>query len=72
MLFIFVLIFRDKPTKTDKSVYDAVSNSDVDVTKYPYVYRWRHTVSLYTPKERDRYFKSRYIFGYFSFIHNLN
>lgn len=49
-------IFSDKPTKTDKSVYDAISNCDIDVTKYPYVYRWRHTVSLYTPKERERYF----------------
>ncbi|XP_050672852.1 ankyrin repeat and LEM domain-containing protein 2 homolog [Leptidea sinapis] len=45
-------IYGEEPTKMDRLVYDAISSCDISVTEFPYVFRWRHTIALYTPEER--------------------
>ncbi|XP_028172688.1 ankyrin repeat and LEM domain-containing protein 2 isoform X2 [Ostrinia furnacalis] len=46
-------IYGEEPTKMDRLVFDAVSQCDIRPEQLPNVYRWRHTVSLYTPAERN-------------------
>uniref|UniRef100_A0A6P7H126 Ankyrin repeat and LEM domain-containing protein 2 n=1 Tax=Diabrotica virgifera virgifera TaxID=50390 RepID=A0A6P7H126_DIAVI len=45
----------DNPTKVDCEVFNALYFSEVklDNKKYPNIYRWYHTISLYTQEERD-------------------
>ncbi|KAL0879341.1 hypothetical protein ABMA27_003117 [Loxostege sticticalis] len=46
-------IYGEEPTKMDRLVFDAVLQCDIQPDKYPNVYRWRHTVALYSPTERN-------------------
>ncbi|XP_053616623.1 ankyrin repeat and LEM domain-containing protein 2 homolog [Plodia interpunctella] len=46
-------IYGDQPSKMDRLVYEAVSQCAVDRELFPSVYRWRHTVALYSPAARD-------------------
>ncbi|CAH0397175.1 unnamed protein product [Chilo suppressalis] len=46
-------IYGEEPSKMDRLVFDAVSQCPVDPAQFPNVYRWRHTVALYTPAERE-------------------
>ncbi|CAG9832251.1 unnamed protein product [Diabrotica balteata] len=50
-----VFIEGDNPTKVDCEVFNALYFSEVklDNKKYPNIYRWYHTISLYTQEERD-------------------
>ncbi|CAG9762865.1 unnamed protein product [Ceutorhynchus assimilis] len=43
------------PTKTDCEVFNAISYSDcdIDLKKYPLVYKWHHCISLYKKSERE-------------------
>ncbi|XP_066258044.1 ankyrin repeat and LEM domain-containing protein 2 isoform X3 [Euwallacea similis] len=42
------------PTKTDHAVFNALryANCDIDVAKYPQVYKWHHLISLFKESER--------------------
>ncbi|CAG4937917.1 unnamed protein product [Parnassius apollo] len=48
-------IYGEEPTKMDRLVYEAILQSDVPLEQFPNVYRWRHTISLYPPKEREKW-----------------
>ncbi|CAH2055892.1 unnamed protein product, partial [Iphiclides podalirius] len=48
-------IYGEEPTKMDRLVYEAIIQCDVPLEKFPNVYRWRHTVALYPPKEMERW-----------------
>lgn len=39
----------------DRLVYDALHDLAINPEKYPNVYRWRHSIALYTPQQRDRW-----------------
>ncbi|KAH1021064.1 hypothetical protein HUJ04_010625 [Dendroctonus ponderosae] len=43
------------PTKTDYMVFEALryANCEIDRMKYPTVYKWRHSISLYRESERE-------------------
>ncbi|KAL1505803.1 hypothetical protein ABEB36_005280 [Hypothenemus hampei] len=45
------------PTKTDYSVFNALKLADcnIDRMKYPTVYRWHHSISLFKKSERERW-----------------
>jgi hypothetical protein len=47
--------YSEEPTKMDRLVFDAVSECQVNLELFPNVYRWRHTVALYSPTERNAY-----------------
>lgn len=44
----------EEPTQMDRLVYDAVADCHITPDQYPSIYRWRHTVALYPPKEREK------------------
>ncbi|CAG9782287.1 unnamed protein product [Diatraea saccharalis] len=46
-------IYGEEPTKMDRLVYDAICQCRIEPSVFPNVYRWRHTVALYTPAERE-------------------
>ncbi|XP_069362293.1 ankyrin repeat and LEM domain-containing protein 2 homolog isoform X2 [Maniola hyperantus] len=48
-------IYGEEPTKMDRLVFEAISECRVTPDTFPNIYRWRHTVSLYTPAERDQW-----------------
>ncbi|XP_063622788.1 ankyrin repeat and LEM domain-containing protein 2 [Cydia splendana] len=47
-------IYGEEPSKMDRLVFDALAPCSISPESYPNVYRWRHTVALYSPKERDK------------------
>lgn len=49
-------IFSEYPTKLDLEVFNAINYAEVtiDRTKYPNVYKWYHSISLYNREERER------------------
>ncbi|XP_046970697.1 ankyrin repeat and LEM domain-containing protein 2 homolog [Vanessa cardui] len=46
-------IYGEEPTKMDRLVFEAIKDVRISHDTYPNVFRWRHTVALYTPSERD-------------------
>ncbi|GBP77365.1 Ankyrin repeat and LEM domain-containing protein 2 [Eumeta japonica] len=46
-------IYGEEPTKMDRLVYEAVRDCEMSAQTHPYLYRWRHTIALYTPHERE-------------------
>ncbi|CAB3225478.1 unnamed protein product [Arctia plantaginis] len=46
-------IYGEEPTKMDRLVYDALYDLSINAEQYPNVYRWRHSIALYTPQQRD-------------------
>ncbi|XP_068623068.1 ankyrin repeat and LEM domain-containing protein 2 homolog [Battus philenor] len=48
-------IYGEEPSKMDRLVYEAILQSEVPLDQFPNVYRWRHTISLYTPEEREKW-----------------
>ncbi|XP_013149091.1 PREDICTED: uncharacterized protein LOC106111508 isoform X2 [Papilio polytes] len=48
-------IYGEEPTKMDRLVYDALSELEVSEEEFPNVHRWRHTVALYSPQERQKW-----------------
>ncbi|KAG7304982.1 hypothetical protein JYU34_010416 [Plutella xylostella] len=47
-------VYGEEPTQMDRLVYDAVADCHITPDQYPSIYRWRHTVALYPPKEREK------------------
>ncbi|XP_066152674.1 ankyrin repeat and LEM domain-containing protein 2 homolog isoform X2 [Euwallacea fornicatus] len=49
-----VFLVGTYPTKTDQAVFNALryANCDIDVAKYPQVYKWHHLISLFKETER--------------------
>lgn len=45
-------MYSEEPSEMDRLVYDAVAECDISPAEYPNVYRWRHSVALYTTPER--------------------
>ncbi|XP_061717091.1 ankyrin repeat and LEM domain-containing protein 2 [Cydia pomonella] len=48
-------IYGEEPSKMDRLVFDALAPCSISPESYPNVYRWRHTVALYSPTERDKW-----------------
>ncbi|XP_072945734.1 ankyrin repeat and LEM domain-containing protein 2 homolog [Epargyreus clarus] len=48
-------IYGEEPTKMDRLVFEAISECRVAAETFPNVFRWRHTVALYSPTERDKW-----------------
>ncbi|XP_049878627.1 ankyrin repeat and LEM domain-containing protein 2 homolog [Pectinophora gossypiella] len=48
-------IYGEEPTKMDRLVFDALADCLINTDRFPNVYRWRHTVALYPPEERDKW-----------------
>ncbi|XP_048481542.1 ankyrin repeat and LEM domain-containing protein 2 homolog isoform X2 [Plutella xylostella] len=48
-------VYGEEPTQMDRLVYDAVADCHITPDQYPSIYRWRHTVALYPPKEREKW-----------------
>ncbi|KAM3965913.1 LOW QUALITY PROTEIN: ankyrin repeat and LEM domain-containing protein 2 [Aphomia sociella] len=48
-------IYGEEPSKMDRLVFDALCDCQISVQQYPNVYRWRHTVALYSPTEREKW-----------------
>ncbi|XP_026736272.1 ankyrin repeat and LEM domain-containing protein 2-like [Trichoplusia ni] len=48
-------IYGEEPTKMDRLVYDALCDTNISRDQYPNVYRWRHSVALYPPDQRDNW-----------------
>lgn len=48
-------IYGEEPTKMDRLVFDAITDCEISREQYPYLCRWRHTVALYSPTERDKW-----------------
>ncbi|XP_052744504.1 ankyrin repeat and LEM domain-containing protein 2, partial [Bicyclus anynana] len=48
-------IYGEEPTKMDRLVFEALSECRITPDAFPNIFRWRHTVSLYSPSERDRW-----------------
>lgn len=48
-------IYGEEPRKMDRLVFDALCECNINVQQFPNVYRWRHTVALYSPTERDKW-----------------
>ncbi|XP_059046696.1 ankyrin repeat and LEM domain-containing protein 2 [Achroia grisella] len=48
-------IYGEEPSKMDRLVFDALCECNINVQQFPNVYRWRHTVALYSPTERDKW-----------------
>ncbi|XP_004925434.3 ankyrin repeat and LEM domain-containing protein 2 homolog isoform X1 [Bombyx mori] len=46
-------IYGEEPSKADRLVYDALADCRVSPDEYPCVYRWRHAVGLYAPRDRN-------------------
>ncbi|XP_041969044.1 ankyrin repeat and LEM domain-containing protein 2 homolog [Aricia agestis] len=46
-------IYGEEPTKIDRLVYEAVKDVSLTSEAYPNVFRWKHTVALYTDEERE-------------------
>ncbi|XP_075981882.1 ankyrin repeat and LEM domain-containing protein 2 isoform X2 [Anticarsia gemmatalis] len=46
-------IYGEEPTKMDRLVFDALRDQSISPESYPNVYRWRHSIALYTPQQRD-------------------
>ncbi|XP_013171692.1 PREDICTED: ankyrin repeat and LEM domain-containing protein 2 isoform X2 [Papilio xuthus] len=51
-------IYGEEPTKMDRLVFDALADVEVSEEEFPNVHRWRHTVALYTPQERQKWVQS--------------
>lgn len=49
-----MIVYREEPTKMDRLVYDALCDTNISRDQYPNVYRWRHSVALYPPDQRDK------------------
>ncbi|XP_069680457.1 ankyrin repeat and LEM domain-containing protein 2 homolog isoform X2 [Periplaneta americana] len=47
-----VFVQGDTPSKLDASVIQAIEGSNITSVEYPYIYRWRHSVLLYSERER--------------------
>lgn len=45
--------FSDKPTKMDNAVFNAIKNYQINMEKYPNIYRWKHSIGLYPQSERE-------------------
>lgn len=47
---------RYQPTKTDSAVFNALQTSECKLNpeKYPNIYKWFHTISLYKEEERNK------------------
>ncbi|XP_063366130.1 ankyrin repeat and LEM domain-containing protein 2 homolog [Cydia amplana] len=48
-------IYGEEPSKMDRLVFDALAPCSISPESYPNVYRWRHSVALYSPTERDKW-----------------
>ncbi|XP_060806251.1 ankyrin repeat and LEM domain-containing protein 2 homolog [Amyelois transitella] len=48
-------IYGEEPTKMDRLVFEAVSQCHITTEQFPNIYRWRHTVALYSPTERNKW-----------------
>ncbi|KAG5889275.1 hypothetical protein JTB14_007037 [Gonioctena quinquepunctata] len=57
----------DYPTKLDCEVYNALCYAEVllDSKKYPNIYKWHHTVSLYSSHERESWASQKTKFNIF-------
>lgn len=48
-------IYGEEPTKMDRLVFDTISECKISSEQFPNVYRWRHTIALYSPAERNKW-----------------
>ncbi|XP_047027308.1 ankyrin repeat and LEM domain-containing protein 2 homolog isoform X2 [Helicoverpa zea] len=48
-------IYGEEPSKVDRLVFDALYQCQICPEQYPHVYRWRHSVALYPPEQRDKW-----------------
>ncbi|XP_056648999.1 ankyrin repeat and LEM domain-containing protein 2 homolog isoform X1 [Diorhabda sublineata] len=56
-----VFLEGENPTKLDCEVFNALCYSEVklDNKKYPNIYKWYHTISLYSQEERDSWISEK-------------
>ena len=55
----------------DRLVYDALHQCPICPEQYPNVYRWRHSVALYPPEQRDKLVHSIVVFLWLISVLNL-
>ncbi|KAG6463223.1 hypothetical protein O3G_MSEX013749 [Manduca sexta] len=48
-------IYGEEPSKMDRLVFEALWQLPVSPDQFPHVYRWRHSVALYSKDERDKW-----------------
>ncbi|XP_044736282.1 ankyrin repeat and LEM domain-containing protein 2 homolog [Chrysoperla carnea] len=53
-----VFLDGNHPTKTDAHVYYAIRDIPIQPTEYPNIYRWKHSIQLYTDDERSKWSNS--------------
>ncbi|XP_039295061.1 uncharacterized protein LOC111057302 isoform X2 [Nilaparvata lugens] len=50
-----IFIYSDGPTYLDKAVYEAIDRDKLDSSKYPFICRWVHFISLFSNETRERW-----------------